>query len=304
MRHSSIFIALAAATTLASCAPPTQEIDRAYVDEIENAWTDREARLMADDGWLTLIGLTWLEPGPNLVGSSPDATVVLPSETVPAEVCVLELDDDGIVTLGPSPSAELTVNAMPAEPRELATDASGAPDELRVDRFLFYLISRGDRVGVRVKDPEAPTRTGFEGLEHFPVDPAFRVTASFEHFAVPREVAIPTVIGEPSMMFAPGLLHFSINGEQVSLEPYVSSPDDRELFIVFRDTTSGDTTYGAGRFLSAELTEDSDEVVLDFNLATNPPCAFTPFATCPLPTPENMLAVPITAGEKYSGPTH
>jgi len=304
MRHSSIFIALAAATTLASCAPPTQEIDRAYVDEIENAWTDREARLMADDGWLTLIGLTWLEPGPNLVGSSPDATVVLPSETVPAEVCVLELDDDGIVTLGPSPSAELTVNAMPAEPRELATDASGAPDELRVDRFLFYLISRGDRVGVRVKDPEAATRTGFEGIEHFPIDQAYRVTASLEHYQQPRPVNLPTVIGEPTMMFAPGLLHFSVNGTELSLEPYVSAPGDEDLFIVFRDATSGDTTYGAGRFLSTIIVEGSDDVVLDFNLAINPPCAFTPFATCPLPTPENTLPVPIRAGEKYSGQAH
>lgn len=304
MRHSSTIIALATTFTVVSCAPPVQKIDRAYVDEIETAWTEREARLMADDGWLSLIGLTWLEPGPNLVGTFPEAVVVLPEDAAPAEVCVLELSEDGRVNLGPSPSTELTVNGMPAEPRELASDASGDPDELRVGRLLFYLISRGDRIGVRVKDPEAPTRTGFAGLEHFPIDPAYRVTATLEHFPEPREVAIPTVIGEPSMMLAPGRLRFRVDGRDVSLEPYVSSPDDRELFLVFRDATSGVTTYGAGRFLSAAITEDSDEVVLDFNLATNPPCAFTPFATCPLPSPENTLPIPIEAGEMYSGPVH
>jgi uncharacterized protein (DUF1684 family) len=304
MRHSSIFIAFAAAVALASCGPPVQKIDRAYIDEIETAWTDREARLMADDGWLTLIGLTWLEPGPNLVGSSPDAAVVLPEDAAPAEVCVLELDDEGSVILGPSPSAELTVNGMPAEPRVLASDASGAPDQLRVGRLLFYLISRGDRVGVRVKDPEAATRTGFEGIEHFPIDPAYRITAILERYPEPRQVAIPTVIGEPSMMLAPGVLRFEVGGEEVSLEPYVAAPDDRDAFIVFRDATSGDTTYGAGRFLDAEIRDDTNDVVLDFNLAINPPCAFTPFATGPLPTPENTLLVPIKAGEKYSGPAH
>jgi len=304
MRTSPIVIVLTAFAFLASCAPPVQEIDRAYVDEIETAWTDREARLMADDGWLTLIGLTWLEPGPNLVGSSADAAVVLPEDAAPPDVCVLELDAEGAVILSPSPSAELTVNGMPAEPRQLASDASGAPDKLRVGRLLFYLISRGDRVGVRVKDPEAASRTGFRGIEHFPVDPAYRVTATLERYPEPRQVAIPTVIGEPSMMIAPGLLHFTVNGDELSLEPYLESPEDENLFLVFRDATSGDTTYGAGRFLSAKIVEGSNDVVLDFNLATNPPCAFTPFATCPLPTPENTLTVPIDAGEKYTGLAH
>jgi len=132
----------------------------------------------------------------------------------------------------------------------------------------------------------------------------FRISATFEPYPEPREVAIPTVIGEPSMMLAPGLLEFVINGETVSLEPYITSPGERTLFIVFRDSTSGDTTYGAGRFLNAEIVEGSNEVVLDFNLATNPPCAFTPFATCPLPTPENTLFVAINAGEQYSGLSH
>jgi len=304
MNRHSFWIALGLLITLASCGGIAPEVDPAYVTEIEAAWTDREVRLTADDGWLTLTGLYWLEPGSNTVGSSPDATVLLPEGAAPDNVGVLELSEGGRVTLNPSPSGELTVNGDPAEERELASDAAGAPDQLRAGRVLFYLIARGDRIGIRVKDPETPARHDFEGLDHFPVDPAFRITATLDPYPNPKEVAIPTVIGEPSMMFAPGLLRFEVDGESVSIEPYISTPDDRNLFLVFRDATSGDTTYGAGRFLDAELIEGSNEVVLDFNLAINPPCAFTPFATCPLPTPENTLFVAIKAGEMYSGPAH
>ena len=303
IRYLNLF-AFAFLITLASCGGNAPEADPAYVSEIETSWAQREARLIADDGWLTLTGLYWLEPGPNTVGSSPEAAVLLPEGAAPNHVGVLELSEDGRVTLKPSLTGELTVNGEPAEACELASDATGAPDQLRAGRVLFYLIARGDRIGVRVKDPEAPARHDFEGLDHFPVDPAFRIIATLDRYPKPREVAIPTVIGEPSMMLAPGLLRFEINGEAVSLEPYISTPDDRNLFVVFRDSTSSDTTYGAGRFLDAELAEESNEVILDFNLATNPPCAFTPFATCPLPTPENTLFVAIKAGEMYSGPAH
>ena len=289
-------------TALISCADRAPEVDPGYTTEIETAWAEREARLTADDGWLTLTGLFWLEPGANIVGSALDVAVRLPAG--PELAGSLHLDDDGGVTLLPAPDAGLTINDEPASERLLATDTTGSPDLLQSGRVLFYIISRGDQLGVRVKDPEAATRREFAGLEHFAIDPSLRIATSFEPYPEPREVAIPTVIGEPSMMLAPGLLHFNVDGEAVTLEPYISSPDDRNLFLVFRDATSGDTTYGAGRFLSAELIEGSAEVVLDFNLATNPPCAFTPFATCPLPTPENTLFVPIEAGEKYSGAAH
>jgi uncharacterized protein (DUF1684 family) len=302
MRHSPTLLVLASLLTLASCGDTPPPIDPAYRAEIEAAWAEREARLTADDGWLTLTGLFWLEPGANSVGSAGDAAVRLPAG--PEETASLVLDEAGTVTLIPFPGGDLTVNGGAAVEQTLAADTTGDPDLMRTGRVLFYLIARGDRVGVRVKDPEAPTRRDFRGLERYPLDPAFRVTATFEPYPEPVEVAIPTVIGEPSLMLAPGLLEFDIDGETVTLEPYISAPGDRDLFIVFRDATSGDTTYGAGRFLDAELSEGSSEVVLDFNLATNPPCAFTPFATCPLPTPENTLSVPIEAGEKYSGPEH
>lgn len=273
-----------------------------YRAEIERAWADRDARLMADDGWLTLVGLHWLEDGPNIVGAADDAAVRLPAG--PPLVGSLHLAEDKTVTLLPDPEGGLTVNSEPATARPLATDASGAADLMRSDRALFYLIQRGSRIGVRVKDPEAASRRDFTGLDRFPIDPAYRIAAVLEAYPTPREVAIPTVIGEPTAMLAPGLLRFEIDGEPLALEPFLSAPADRDLFIVFRDATSGGATYGAGRFLSTELTPGSDEVILDFNLAVNPPCAFSPYATCPLPPPENTLDVAVEAGEKYSGGDH
>jgi uncharacterized protein (DUF1684 family) len=302
MIHRRLGCLFAILVLVSSCGGGTPEVDPAYLAEIEVARAEREARLTAEDGWLTVVGLFWLESGPNIVGAADDVAIRLPDG--PALVGSLHLSDNGVVTLLPSPDAELTVNDAPATERELATDATGAPDILRAGRVFFYLIERGDGIGVRVKDPEAAARRGFPGIEHFPVDEAFRVTATLEPYPELKEVEIPTVTGTPSVMHAPGLLRFVIDGTEVTLEPYVSGPDDRSLFLIFRDATSGDTTYGAGRFLYSKLNEGSDDVVLDFNRAINPPCAYTIFATCPLPTPENTLFVPIRAGEKYTGDHH
>jgi len=297
---STLVIAVLFLTT--ACGQSAPEVDPAYQAEIEAAWAEREAALTAEDGWLTLTGLTWLKPGDNTLGAAQSSDVWLPDGA--ADAGKLVLNDDGTVHLVPLGDANLTVNDAPAAERALALDSSGSPDLVRSGRALFYLIARGQRIGVRVKDPESPTRREFTGIDHFPVDPSYRITAVFEPYAEPKEVTIPTVIGEPSITLAPGLLRFEIAGEERTLQPTVSTPDDRNLFIVFRDATAGDTTYGAGRFLSAELTENNNEVVLDFNLAVNPPCAFTPYATCPLPTPENTLLIHIEAGEMYSGDTH
>ena len=302
MRQSPTIVILVFLVALTGCSRDAPDIDPAYQAEIEAQWAAREARLIADDGWLTLTGLFWLAPGANSVGSGEDAAVLLPDG--PDEVASLVVGEDGAVTLVPYPGGDLMVNGETAAEQTLAIDTSGAPDLMRTGRVLFYLIGRGDRIGVRVKDPESPIRRNFHGLERYRLDPAFRVVALLDPYPEPKEVAIPTVIGEPSMMLAPGILEFKIDGESVSLEPYISKPGERDLFIVYRDATSGDTTYGAGRFLNAEISEGSNEVVLDFNLATNPPCAFTPFATCPLPTPENTLFVAIKAGERYSGAHH
>jgi uncharacterized protein (DUF1684 family) len=286
-----------------SCAPATTPpVDPEWKAELEEWRTEREAGLMEPDGWLALVGLHWLEPGANTVGGVETADVPLPSDAAPPEVATLLLAEDGTVTLEPVEGAGLEVDGRPALRGFLTSDADGKPDIMTLGRLRFYLIDRDGAIGVRVKDPEAPTRKGFQGLEWYPPDPAYRIEATFEPYDTPKEIPIPTVLGTESMSPSPGLLRFEIDGVEHTLEPVARSTNE-PLFVIFRDATSADTTYGAGRFLMTPPPADGT-VVLDFNRAYNPPCAYTPYATCPLPPPSNWLPVPIAAGEKYSGDAH
>jgi uncharacterized protein (DUF1684 family) len=283
------------------CAPSRESVDPAYRSEIEAWRAERLARLQADDGWLTLVGLYWLRPGPSSLGSGPDADVVIPDPDLPARAGEIVLDTDGSVMIQVFDGANITLAGEAVSERSLRTDAEGSPDVLSSGRIRFHVIERGGRLGVRVKDPDSATRRRFKGLDYFPIDPALRVEAVFDPFEHPRRVSFPTAIGTEDSDLVPGLLCFEVGGERVNLEPFAA--DDGGLFIVFRDATSGEETYGAGRFLHTGPPRHG-RVVLDFNTAYNPPCAFTPFATCPLPPPRNRLAVPIRAGEKISFPHH
>ena len=166
----------------------------------------------------------------------------------------------------------------------------------------LYVIERGDRLAIRVKDANNPTRRRFKGIESFPIDPSYHVQGTFEPYPAPRRVTVATAQGPTQTMLVPGLVRFSLAGRALTLEPFVTSPEDPTFFFVFRDATAGSETYGAGRFLDASApARGSSTVVLDFNEATNPPCALTPFATCPLPPQGNVLPIRIEAGERYSG---
>jgi len=281
---------------LAALAAPAQDAYRTSVD----AWhAEREARLMAEDGWLTLIGRDWLKPGVNTLGSAPESTVLLPAWALAAKAGEFLLEK-GTVRCRPVPGSGLLLNGKPATEALLKSDAEGRPDTFQAGRVRFYLIRRGERFAVRIKDPENPARKAFHGVPRFPVDPALRVVADFEPYATPQVRAIPTVLGTTEAMTAPGLLRFKVGGQERTLEPLLEDPDHPELFLIFRDTTSTQDTYPAGRFLYAEMPKDG-KVVLDFNKAENPPCAFTLFATCPLPPKQNQLDIPIRAGEKDPG---
>jgi uncharacterized protein (DUF1684 family) len=306
--RSLIVVRLAALAVLvviaAACTEAPVPVDPAYAAEIDAWRNQRLARLEADDGWLTLTGLYWLEPGENRFGSAPDGAVVLPDENVAEIAGLLILSADGSVVAFGEEGTGVEINGEPLTNAVVATDSQGRPDVISAGRISFYIIDREGRLAARVKDPEANTRLTFPGIEHFDIDPAYRVEARFEPYAEPREVAIPTVLGTDTSMLAMGALRFTINGEERVLEPYVESPEDKTLFLIFRDETSGLTTYGAGRFLSADAPGEDGTTVLDFNLAYNPPCAFTPYATCPLPPPQNALDIAIEAGEQYRGESH
>lgn len=277
----------------AQAAPPD-----AYRQEIEQWRKGRETRLAAEGGWLSVIGLDWLAEGVNRFGTDPKNAVVFPEGTGPALAGVLVLAG-GKVTLKPEPGAGITLDGEAVTERQLRVDADGKPDVLRLGSLAFHIIKRGERFAVRLKDSQRPERLAFKGVPAFPVKAAYKVQGTFVPYDPPRSIPIATVIGTSEPMKCPGKVVFRLGGRKLTLEP-VLEPGSEELFFIFRDRTSGKQTYPAGRFLYAPMAKDG-KVVLDFNKAVNPPCAFTEFATCPLPPRQNALSVPVLAGEKTYG---
>ncbi len=301
MKYSRVALVL---FVLAACGSPTPDVDPEYRSAIEQWRTQRLERLTADDGWLTVVGLHWLADGVNRVGGNRGMEVALAAPDVPPLAATLELTEAGTVIARAATEGAVTINGQPLAEATLRTDAAGQPDVLQIGRLSLFVIERGGRLAVRVKDPESEARARFAGIESFPIDPSYRVAATLEAYESPREVSIPTVTGTPTTMLAPGLLHFQLGTEHFTLEPYVESPEDEGYFVIFRDRTSGDTTYGGGRFLGVDAVGEDGTTVIDFNYAYSPPCAFTAFATCPLPTPQNSLPIAITAGEMHLGGGH
>lgn len=277
-----------------AAAEAAARYERAVLDARER----RLERLQRPDGWLSLVGLHWLEQGNSFVGSGATRGVRL----------AVGPDELGLITVeGPrvrfraSPSAGVTFDGAPAGrgARELATDADGATPTVvgfNGGDASFIVIERGGRLALRVRDALAPTRTGFSGLDYFDIDPAFRFDARFEPHPPGQTLAIVSVLGVEEPMANPGAVVFTKDGREHRLEA-VDEGDGR-LFLIFADRTSGHETYPAARFLYAERPGDAGLTVVDFNLAYNPPCAFTEFSTCPLPPPSNRLDLRVAAGEK------
>ncbi len=261
------------------------------------AWHEqRLQRLQAEDGWLTLVGLFWLSEGEQTAGSAPENALDFPAGT-PAKLGTFTRKGNS-VSFQPAPGVALTRNGQPFTGGELKTDEQGPADVLKLGSLNFHVIRRGDKLGVRVKDPEAPARKNFHGIPTYPASAAWRIDARFEPAETPRMLQVPNVLGTTEEMKAPGTLVFTAGGKEHRLTPVEDGSG--QLFIIFADETNRDATYGAGRFLYAEMPKDG-RVVLDFNRAYNPPCAFTRFATCPLPPRGNRLALRVEAGEKRAG---
>lgn len=269
--------------------------------EIMKWRTRRINALKAPDGWLSLVGLHWLAEGPNTVGSDATNSVVLKAK-VPAQLGSIVLAK-GVTTLEPNAAAGLTIGGKPVtEPTVLLpdTDPKG-PTLVQVGTVQFQVIKRNERYGLRVKDADAPTRTGFRGIDYFPIDPKWRVEARFEPFNPPHHIPMPNVLGITTDEIAPGMLAFTLDGKEYKVEPILEE-GTKDLFIVFKDATSGKETYGAARFVYSPPPDTNGMTVIDFNKAYNPPCAFTAYATCPLPPPPNKLPFRVEAGEKkYAG---
>jgi uncharacterized protein len=271
-----------------------------YQAEIEKHRAARVAELAADDGWLTVAGLFWLEPGVNVAGSAVTSDIVLPSKA-PARFGTFELNEN-VVTFIAEPGAMVTSGGHPVTTVNLSAEGN-EPVVLAVGDLRMFLIRRGDRFGIRMRDLNSAMRRGFKGLEYYPIEPSLRIAATFVPYAEPRRIPIPNVLGQTPEMVSPGYVTFTVAGRELRLEPVYETREQTDLFFIFSDRTSRDRTYPAGRFLHAPLPVNGT-VVLDFNKAYNPPCAFTDFATCPLPPRQNRLPVRIEAGElAYHGPT-
>ncbi|MBS0558258.1 MAG: DUF1684 domain-containing protein [Proteobacteria bacterium] len=274
--------------------------DSAYVRQIQDWQSKRVERLRAPGGWLTLVGLDWLKDGNNTLGSAKDSDIVLPK--APARLGTITLDH-GKAAIVLDAKSGATIDGKPQREAILLDDSHDKPTMVAWGTVSFYLIQRGDKFGLRVKDTDAPTRTQFAGLEYFPIDPSWRIEAKWEAYDPPHEVEEPNVLGQIDKVVVPGAAVFERDGVAYRVEPVVETPGDTEYFLVFADKTSGHETYGAARFVYTEPPKDG-KIVIDFNKAYNPPCAFTPYATCPLPTSQNRLKLRVTAGEKKYRGTH
>jgi len=290
---------LVAALAVAAQNPSTPPAAN-FADE-NAAWRAwRLSRLTADDGWTTLIGLHWLKEGDNLLGSAAEARLALPAERAPARVALLRLAA-GKVTLLPEPGAALTVGGEPVSgPLALGSDQDEETTLVELGPVNFFVIQRGDRLGVRVRDREAKLRREFPGLDYFPADPRYRVEARFTPNPAGATVPIANVLGMTDAMPSPGRVEFELGGRTYSLTALDDTGDGR-LFLIVGDQTNGYETYGAGRYLYAAKPENGITVI-DLNRLYNPPCAFTAYSTCQLPPRENKLPLRIEAGEKKFAP--
>lgn len=261
-------------------------------DRSIQAWRQqREAELKAPGGWLSVAGLFWLKPGENRCGADPSFEVALPAGSAPKLAGTFDVAS-GVVTFRANDPAVL-LNGKPAGTSQLTSDR----DRLKIGDLTLFVIRRADRYYVRLIDPNSQMLRDFKGLEWYPIREEYRVVAKFTAYDQPRKIAITNVLGITQEEPSPGYATFDLMGHPYRLEAVI---DEKQLFFIFRDQTSGKTTYGAGRFLHAEMPKEG-KTVLDFNKAYNPPCAFTAYATCPLPPKQNRLPVKIEAGELNYG---
>ena len=287
----SWLIVLAIALGFLGC----QHAQADYRQDIEKWRSEREANLKTETGWLTVAGLFWLKEGTNTVGTGEKFDVHLTDNFKGGKLGAIDFGNGKAVLKLESGVEAQSDGKRITGPVDLVSDEKGKPTEIRTGTQTFFLIKREDRYGIRLKDSNSEARRNFAGLHWFPVDEAYKVVARLEPGTETKELKVPNVLGGFFKMKSPGRLKFKLKGQEQSLQTV--EEDDGSLFLIFGDQSNEKETYKSGRFLYADKPVNG-ETVLDFNKAENPPCAFTPYATCPLPPPGNKLAIEINAGEK------
>jgi len=292
VRFAGVLVLVFSVIALAADKMAPAAVDPAY----QQAFDKWKGELVEDlkQQWLPLAGLFWLKPGENSFGSDPKNAIVFPKG--PAHAGVFTLEGKKVIAKF-APGANATIESKPATSAELQPDASGNPTMVEMGSLRLHVIVRGQRIGIRLKDVESEAVRQYHGPSFFPLDPSYRVTAAWLSSDGKKTVDVPNVLGDVTPTPIAGTAVFKINGQELRLTDLGGDPS-KGLFFVFSDPTSKTDTYPGGRFLQTDPVVNGT-VVLDFNRAYNPPCAVTPYATCPLAPKENQLSVAIPAGEEY-----
>lgn len=293
---SVIFILL-----ITSCQKSLEEKgDVKYIQEIKDWHNKRIDNLKKENGWLNLTGLFWLNEGVNKFGSDKTNDIIFPEGKAPAFIGTLTLKDS-VVTLRVNKGIEVKSNGKIVTTADLKNDFQGAT-VIEYNSLRWFVVKRGDKYGIRLRDLESSLVKSFKGIDTYPINSDWRFEAELEKYDPPKKLAITNILGMTEENISPGALVFTKDGKQFKLDALV---EDNQYFIIFADKTSGEETYGAGRFIYVNKNDSTGKIFLDFNKAFNPPCVFTKYATCPLPPKQNHLKLKVTAGElMFKGGAH
>ncbi len=299
---TSRLVVLSVALAVCGCEDPPPPIDPvAHSADIE-AWREwRHADLMQPDGWLSLVGLLWLEPGRNTFGADTGNKIVFSPENAPASIGQFVLDND-MVSMTVRSNLGVQVDGKPAQWYMMSAPSLSESPVATLGSLQWHVIKRQERFAIRLKDSLSSTRIEFPGIEMFDLDPEWRFVATFDRYDPPRTIKVPNILGTVSDQPSPGAVVFKVGRKKYRLD-VTQERDNPNYFIVFADETNGLETYGGGRFVWVDVEDKDGHVVLDFNKSYNPPCVFTDYSTCPLPPRQNRLPLRIEAGEKdYKAP--
>jgi uncharacterized protein (DUF1684 family) len=280
--------------SLTSCGSRKDKGDPAYIQSIKEWHNQRIENLKKQNGWLNLVGLYWLKPGKNTFGSDNSNDIIFPKDKAPAFIGSFYLTDDSISIII-NTGVNVTNNGKPVKEMSLKDDMTDQPTVLAYSSLRWFIIKRSNKIGIRLRDLNAPLVKEFQDIDTYPIDEDYKVEAKLVPYNPPRIITIASIIGTKEQDTVKAALQFKLKGQTLTVDPVIEGD---EYFIIFADKTSGVETYGAGRFLYAPVADSTGKTVLDFNKAYNPPCSFTDYATCPLPPKENYLPIEITAGEK------
>ena len=300
-KYLKILLSIIFILSITSCQKSLEEKGNVkYIQEIKDWHNKRIDNLKRENGWLNLTGLFWLNEGVNKFGSDKTNDIIFPEGKAPSFIGTLTLKDS-TVTFSVNKGIEVKSKGKIVATADLKSDLQGST-VLEYNSLRWFVIKRGDKYGIRLRDLENSLVKSFKGINTYPINSDWKFEAELEKYNPPKKLSITNILGMTEENISPGALVFTKDGKQFKLDALV---EDNQYFIIFADETSGEETYGAGRFIYVNKNDSTGKIILDFNKAFNPPCVFTKYATCPLPPKQNHLKLKITAGElMFKGGAH